>query len=798
MVGEIIGEETENIFESVPLQTDTTDATQVAQILPGQSIGQEPSIADNKDDETIAIERGSQDLFELQRGSLVLGPPRPASSEVQVWRPTAHSSHSRRISETTLVNSEGWIPSSSVLFSEVGKQAIRESFGLLPHFCLHKIQPKQLEISTFSDFSGLQEDHVENQSRKQPVTSKAWRLVCDMKDQLYESTLTDLREDHEAELRTLKEEQEERLKAADSRKTFLQKQVRKLMEYRNGLQHELKAKDELARSVTTSVESLQQENARLRDLVLSLRSREDSDEVAALKVSVAEKEMTLFNAFTHEKSLEARLATAQQTIDKLNKCYYKSYKFGEYYFERAQDLNYARDGTTHQSAELERAVKYSEKMYHDLEKRSGDCFAELGRVERLRDLEQAAAEAEINSLKQACAKHHQTIMSLEDSKRASENESAKMGMLLNERLTDTAIRDATSEVLKTMLVDGQILKQSIEIQDQQILNKNNQILALQSGKRALEGDLEMSAEALNELQNEIRTYKTRVESLEIEQDIMSGEHQETLQLKESEIINLTATIDTCRRNVEELAQLDQEAKTQWLIGSKNQAIEALQRKNKALEDSNHKLLTKVDDFESKEEFNVTAASMYDAHHGDLCDRLEAAEREVAELREELKVRDRAPTPLELSQIKHKAALDHAIALVREHETEIDTLRENMAVELQNHRQSEDVLQMRFEALKDMGRVMFHRMVRHELTLRSLNVEDIEDTGEDPETVLVGCAKLFGLRFEGGELFEDELDTAMKEAVEQKIKKDPLEDDFIEAKENEAEDDEAQKYEAEEY
>lgn len=445
------------------------------------------------------------------------------------------------------------------------------------------------------------ESQEEDNSDLLSTNDRSWKEVVATMEQLHEVELMDLREDMEA----LESKHQEEILAANSKKLVLQKRVKKLLQQ--------KSEDN----------ALREENIRLSNLVASLVSR--NEELNAVLQSTQDQ----------NEQLECQLLESEDKNRLVAGNLQRAIQEAEVYRYRAYQLEYALEQQLGKYADVDREIQLRDQRYSDLELRAMDCLTAMTELEKKCFEGHEAACAEATDLKARLGKQDVEIELLKASKATFQHQSEEVFAMLAGRVLPSNLFDAMNEYYQLVIQDNGILTKKIEDQMVEISSHRNTAKLLCYDNRCLKTQQLLDQKIQSELEDKIRAQDVELGRLEFEIGCVTAEHLQDIEVKDSVITNLKATIDNHSREADSLARATDVGDIRQLVQTKNRQIVGLNVELNNLRGENRALEQYKRAQIENEQFTAVAVYFSERESEQLKMRLAVADEEIWGLRRRL-------------------------------------------------------------------------------------------------------------------------------------------------------------------
>ena len=448
----------------------------------------------------------------------------------------------------------------------------------------------------------------------------------------------------------LKAENLKQIQAAEADTSVLWKRIEELESCKSTLEVDLMFKQATIESLVAASQGLQHNNDQLKE--------QCDRQAAATFTTVEEKQQEIDRALNSNRALAKSLAAAQS--------------LAEFYQSRMEDLTFALEETPNEIANTKGVIEQKDSMFCDLEMRAGQLFTSFTALEIRSGEEKDIARQEIATLRAELKRFETTVTVLQRSRDGFKQKfKADFEKLKTEAGRDDVI-NAMNDIFQTVTQDNSKLQTEIERQASELSSADLKLSSLEKAMQEVQRSLTAKAVSYDELQSTLTTKDVELGKLQWYLDIQKGIHQSAIDEKDRRLEDADRELREAHDSTVELMNKELGERERQFIKGKDDQIEALKEKCRALSSSVKCLKRDLRINSSLRAENATAASERMVEAEDALVKLKDAQDQIEKQQEQFREFYKLPASLNITEVlAMKIALGEAQVKIEQLEEQLE-------------------------------------------------------------------------------------------------------------------------------
>lgn len=367
-----------------------------------------------------------------------------------------------------------------------------------------------------------------------------WETILESRQTSHENEMSDLIEDHAAEIRELRDETTEQvrhvkheLNSALSANKQLKEKNAELRERRNRQAEQLQHKDKVLQQIHADHRGLQHRFEQCETHLLQ-QERTDAPGAKVTNNNASLERITALEAKVNEKGQLLRIAhnmniglAAALAKDKVE---------AEFYAEKVYELTGQLEDKPASDTEKDRLLEYKDKMYKDLDIRCSEVIetlqARVQDLEKEAELEKACSSGEITALQTKLERKTRANLDLEARKNAFKSVNRSVFDMLKRPQDNSRALKSMDEINRLVHADNDYLRGVSEAKEKEICDAEVEATQLRTAIREFREGEDEKARTISMLEESTRAQACELGRLQAEVEILPAQHEEALANKD--------------------------------------------------------------------------------------------------------------------------------------------------------------------------------------------------------------------------------------------------------------------------
>lgn len=501
--------------------------------------------------------------------------------------------------------------------------------------------------------------HEEERALNGANDDVSWELVVKSIEQGNENHTADLKEAHEAEIRSLQGE----LRRANTKIGICQKKLKQINEARSFDEDCRKENEKTMRHLITTSQNMQRQKDELQTQLDILSSDLENGHKSAVEADLQKEvrglvdvingmkqtneeqqlsnsewfkrnEKMLRDANKNSEAKEAELKRLRESYNAMSSDLVKAQETAQEYYGKMHNLGHEQERELNID-DLKKMVDRKDRAYHDLRSEAVVCFDRLTRLEKSSNKAQSHARQENCILRDELEELKFANRDLKEKKEQYQVTAENFLGFFYKKLTGSDVTDAMGDYFEIAINDNEKLSSNLETRNAKISDLRHKVKALEVGSQQNTELLESKERLVAELEQRIRDEEIKVHNAETDLGLTTNDHRATSDEKDRQIENLQNMIEDSRREATFYMNSKADECIQTYVLKKENEANFFRRECERLKDENSKLVWQQEMKHQHDSENQEHSYFNDCHNEQVGILLEKAYKEITFLREKI-------------------------------------------------------------------------------------------------------------------------------------------------------------------